>query len=130
MMEAITAYQQAFTLRYELGQHNLAIESQAGLARVSLAQDDLTQAQTQVENILSYLEINTLDGTEDPFRVYLTCYQVLKANQDPRAPAILDSAHGLLQERAAKIADQELRRSFLENVAAHREIVQEFARLR
>jgi hypothetical protein len=35
---------------------------------------------------------------------------------------------GLLQDQAAKIEDAALRRSFLENVAAHREIVREFAR--
>ena len=50
------------------------------------------------------------------------------ANQDPRARELLDTAHGLLQERAAKIGDQEMRRSYLENVSAHREIVQEFAK--
>jgi hypothetical protein len=32
----------------------------------------------------------------------------------------------LLQERAVRITDAELRRSFLENVAAHREIVREY----
>jgi hypothetical protein len=56
-------------------------------------------------------------------RIYLTCYRVLQANADPRAEEILCTAHNLLQERAAKIDDEELRRSYLENVAAHREIV-------
>jgi hypothetical protein len=32
-----------------------------------------------------------------------------------------------LQERTAKIRDEKLRRSFLENVACHREIMGEFA---
>ena len=64
----------------------------------------------------------TLDGTDEPLRVYLTCYLVLRANHDPRAREILDAAYRLLQERATHIDDEELRRSFLENVAAHREI--------
>jgi hypothetical protein len=93
---------------------------------VSLAQGDLTRAQTQVEEILSYLETNTLAGTEEPFRIYLTCYRVLQANRDSRAKVILDTALRLLQEQAAKISDEDMRRSFLENVAAHREIVKEF----
>jgi hypothetical protein len=46
----------------------------------------------------------------------------------PRAQDILETAHSLLQERAAKISDEEERRSFLENVAAHREIVVEYER--
>ncbi|MCP4538066.1 MAG: hypothetical protein GY832_13065 [Chloroflexi bacterium] len=36
------------------------------------------------------------------------------------------SAHHLLQDQAAKIDDDELRRSFLENVAVHREIINEW----
>ena len=35
----------------------------------------------------------------------------------------------ITQEIAGKITDPELRRSFLENVAAHREVVAEYARL-
>jgi hypothetical protein len=104
------------------------MESLAGLARVSLAQGDASQAQAlaQVEEILSYLETGTLDGTEEPFRIYLTCYRVLRASQDPRARTVLNTAHRLLGERTAKISDEELRRSFLDNVAVHREIVSEF----
>ena len=127
MAEAADAYQRAMALWRELGQHQMAIDALAGLARVSLAQDNLTRAQTHVEKILDYEESSTLEGTEESFRVYLTCYRVLRANQDPRAGAILNTAHSLLQERAAKIDDEELRRSFLENVAAHREILSEFA---
>jgi hypothetical protein len=112
-----------------LGEHALAAESLAALARISLAKDDLAQAQTQVDEVLVCLESDLLDGTDEPFRVYLTCYHVLQANQDPRAQEILTTAHRLLQERAAKIDDDELGRSFLENVAAHREIVKEVERL-
>ena len=39
-------------------------------------------------------------------------------------------AHELLQEQAAKIAGEKMRHSFLENVAAHRELVQAFAQAR
>jgi hypothetical protein len=104
------------------------MESLAGLARVSLAQGNQAQAQAYVEEILSHLESYTLAGIYEPFRVRLTCYRVLRANQDPRAEAVLNTAYHLLQEQAAKIADEELRRSFLENVAAHREILSEFAK--
>jgi hypothetical protein len=40
----------------------------------------------------------------------------------------LSRAYHLLQERADKIEDQDLRRSYVENVAAHREIAREFAK--
>ncbi len=128
--EAADAYRQALTLRRELGELYLTMEPLAGLARVALAQGDLIQAQAHVDEILGYLETNNLDGTEEPFRVYLTCYRVLRASQDPRAQDILNTAHHSLQEQAAQISDQEMQRSFLENVTAHQEIVNEFGNKR
>jgi hypothetical protein len=74
-------------------------------------------------------ESHTLDGTEEPIRVYLTCYRVLTANKDPHAEELLDTAYRLLQERAAKIGDEKMRHSYLENVPAHRELVREFGSL-
>ena len=128
LAEAGEFYQQALTLRHELGQHHLAMEDWAGLARISIAQGNSTQAQAYVEEILSYLQDHTLDGTEEPFQIYLTCYHVLNAHHDPRAQIVLKTAYHLLQEQAAKITSEEMRRSFLENVAAHREIVEEYIR--
>ena len=101
----------------------MALEPLAGLARVSLTQDKLAQAQTCVEKIVSQLGSETLAGTDEPFGIYLTCYRVLKANQDPRGPELLKQAHQRLLDRAAKISDDSARHRYLENVAAHREIV-------
>ncbi len=123
--EAADTYRQALTLRRELNQPNLAMEPLAGLARVALAQGDLPQARTHAAEILRHLETGSLDGTDEPCQVYLTCYHALRATEeDSLAQAILSKAHSLLQERAARISDERLRRSFLENVSVHREIVQ------
>ncbi len=124
--EAANAYQRALDLRRELGQHQLAMDSLTGLASVSLARGDLVQARSHVEEILRNIKEQGLDGAEEPFQVYLTCYHVLRAGQDPRARVVLEKAHRLLQEQAAKISDEAMRRSFLENVSAHREIVAEW----
>jgi predicted ATPase/DNA-binding SARP family transcriptional activator/Tfp pilus assembly protein PilF len=121
--EAEAAYQQALALQQALGLDHLAMETRAGWARLHLTQNDLTQAQAQVEEILSFLETDSLQGTDEPLRAYLTCYRVLRASQDPRAATVLTAAQRLLQAQAAKIADEKLRRSFLDNVAAHREIL-------
>ena len=43
--------------------------------------------------------------------------------------ALLAAAHSLLQERAGRIDDEALRRSYLENVAANREIAAGFSRV-
>jgi hypothetical protein len=47
--------------------------------------------------------------------ICLTCYRGLRVGDDARADGILAPAHGLLQKRADKISDEELRHSFLES---------------
>ena len=135
--EAEEVYQQAIILGYEIHQPRQVLEAQAGLARVSMARGETEQALIQVEDILAYIEANTppkgssfcLDGTEEPFRILLTCYHALKANTDGRAHSILTDAYNLLQKRAANISDEHLRDCFLNNVAINREIVDEYEAL-
>jgi tetratricopeptide (TPR) repeat protein len=122
--EAVDAYRQALHLRRELRQDNLAVEPLAGLARISLARGDQVQAMVCIEEILEHLETNPgLDGTDEPLRVYLTCFQTLHTQADPRGPEILRAAHQLLQEQASRIGDKVVRQTFLQNTAAHREIL-------
>ncbi|HDQ73810.1 MAG TPA: tetratricopeptide repeat protein, partial [Chloroflexi bacterium] len=127
LVKAAEAYQVALTLWHELGQSDVVTSVLAGLARVSLAQGDLTQAQVYVEDVLERLD--ELEGRDEFFYVSLTCYQVLQARQDPRARDVLETAYRSLQDRAAKIADETWRRSFLENSPVNREIVQAFESL-
>ena len=54
-------------------------------------------------------------------RIYLTCYQVLHAVHDERAAALLTMGYTILQERAAKITSEALRRSYL-HIAVHAEV--------
>jgi tetratricopeptide (TPR) repeat protein len=126
LTKATAAYQEALDLRRQMGQRHVAPEPQAGLARIALARVDPALALAYVEQILSHLETGSIDGTDEPLRIYLTCFRVLQANVDPRADEVLEIAFQLLQERAAKITDEDLRHSYLENVAAHRELVREW----
>jgi predicted ATPase len=126
LTEAADAYQEAIGTRRELARHDLTVESLAGLARTSLALGDLARAQEQVDEILTHVETGSLEGAIEPWWVYLTCYRVLKAGDDPRAQEILAEGHRLLHEQAAKISDDDMRRSFLENVTVHQEIVAAF----
>jgi class 3 adenylate cyclase/tetratricopeptide (TPR) repeat protein len=122
---AAEAYRQAMELRRQMAY--LTLQPQAGLASALLAVGDVAQARDLVDEILPTLEENTVQGLAEPLRVYLTCYQVLRASDDPRASAVLAAGYRILQERAARITDEALRRSYLENVAVHREIAQEMA---
>jgi len=126
---AAKAYDEAIRLRRELGQHSLAIDDLAGLARAALAQSDSEQALEHVEEILAWIETNGSEGIEYPLQVYLTCYHILSATGQEdastveRAHAILSRAYTTLLDQAASISDSTLRRRFLENVKANREIM-------
>jgi tetratricopeptide (TPR) repeat protein len=121
--EAAVVYQQALALWRELKQPTRALEALAGLCRVSLAQNDLPHARMQAEEILEHLKTGFLTGADEPFWIYLTCYHALRAHADPRAAYVLETARSLLKERAAMTDDKAMRRSFLENVSSHRELL-------
>jgi tetratricopeptide (TPR) repeat protein len=96
--QAARAYEQALHLQRDLGQPNLAAESLAGLARVRFAQGDASQAQACVDEILTQLRNDGLQGANEPIRVYLTCYQILQANGDPRAAEVLTAASSIFDQ--------------------------------
>jgi predicted ATPase/class 3 adenylate cyclase len=122
--EAEEAFQQSVDLRLELGEHHRAVSPLAALARVSLARGNVTQALARAEQILHSLEAEDSTDTGVTAGIYLTCYQVLRASQDHRADDLLTAAHNLLQQQAARITDDELRHSYLQNVAVHSEILE------
>jgi hypothetical protein len=125
--EAVVAYHNAIELHRQLGNEKLALEPQAGLARVRLAQSDPAQALADSQAILDHLTAGgDFEGTEEPTWIYLTCYQVLLANDDPRAAEHLAEAYRRLQERAARFSDETARRRFLADIPHHREVVNAF----
>ncbi|HSF83688.1 MAG TPA: adenylate/guanylate cyclase domain-containing protein [Anaerolineales bacterium] len=122
--EATNAFREALEIQRELHTPHRVVEVLAGLARAASVQGDLPIAQGYVEEILTYLDTGgTLQGTWEPLRIYLTCYQVLKMAEDSRTESILKEALNLLQERANQIPVESDRQRFLENVPWHREIL-------
>jgi tetratricopeptide (TPR) repeat protein len=122
--QAAAAYRQALDIRHGLDQPHMATESLAGLARVALVRGNLVQAVAHAETILTHLRHGgTVDGTDEPLRIYLTVYQALAVAKDTRAQEMLEIAHDQLQEQAARLTDEGARRMFREQVPYHHEIV-------
>jgi len=119
-LEAAQAYAQALALYTELGKVAAAVEAKAGLAALALAAGEGVLAMQYVEEILPVLAEDPRGGVDEPFYTYLTCYMVLTTQQDARAATVLKTACTLLQTYADHIQDNDLRHSFLENVAVHR----------
>ncbi|MEM7534517.1 MAG: hypothetical protein AAF639_20210 [Chloroflexota bacterium] len=105
---------------------------QTALAEIAHAQGHRATALAHVEWILPHLaddpdDDDRREGLEqivDQFRPHWVCYQVLVAMGDARADDVLQSSYAQLQAWADGIEDRVLRRSFLENVAVNRMIVE------
>lgn len=120
--EAIPRLQQALALRESLEQPHLAAESRLLLAEALATTDDVSEAMATVEEGLAFLQVESLETTEDTARGLLAAYRVLSAAGDDRAGAILERAYDEVQAMVAPF-DESSRRAYLENVPCHREIV-------
>lgn len=127
--EAAQAYGEAIAIWRELSLGHAAVEAQAGLAGVAQALGKGAEARKLVDEVLAYFQENAPETVTEVLSVYLDCYRVLRAAEDPRATPVLRTAHRLLQERAARIADEATRHSFLHRVAVHEAILQAAAGL-
>ncbi len=124
--EAAEALQLASALAMKGNNPLMAAMTRRALADLALAQGDAAAALAHVEALLPVLGVAPLPSFYEPLRLYWTSYRALKANSDPRAPAILSAAHALLQSQASLIQDPALCHTFLHQVAANREIVAEY----
>jgi tetratricopeptide (TPR) repeat protein len=120
------AFHESMRIRDELGQPGLKMETLAGLVQSLLLRGEQVMALAETEKILTYLYSGeSLEGTEEPLRVYYACYLALKQNQDLRSQAVLQSAGELLETQVSKLRDEKSRRMFIENVpwrlAIHKE---------
>lgn len=122
--ESQTAYRSALKINRSLDLQMEATEPAAGLARIALEQGDLAAAQRHIAPILVQMQRdNSLSGTDQPLRVYQTCYSVLYPRDSERARAVLEMAYQLLMARSNAIKDESLRNAFLENIPYHHEIL-------
>jgi class 3 adenylate cyclase/tetratricopeptide (TPR) repeat protein len=122
--QAQASFQQSIKIREELDQPTLATEPLAGLAQVFAARSELDRASHSIDRLLAFFDRGgILEGTDEPLRVYLTCYQILKQTGHKRAAEFLQIAYDQLQDRSSQILDETARHNFIQNVAEHREIL-------
>jgi class 3 adenylate cyclase/tetratricopeptide (TPR) repeat protein len=121
--EAEERYRASAALFRAIGRTTMPYEPLAGLARVALARGDVAAARATVDEIVAHFDGGgSVDGTEDPLWIHLTCHDVLAAAGAPRAREFLERGHALLQQRSAAL-DAGERDAFLGNVPTHRRIV-------
>jgi predicted ATPase/class 3 adenylate cyclase len=120
---ALTAYQTSIALREKLDQPALAMEPTAGLVETYLAMNDIISASQETEKILRFLKNgSTLDGTDEPIRVYHACFLLLKKKQDPLSRQVLQQANNILTAQVSNFVDDESRNRYIENIPWRRAV--------
>jgi class 3 adenylate cyclase/tetratricopeptide (TPR) repeat protein len=120
---AQACFAQARVQFQQMGVHGCAMDALAGIARCALADGDSASARDGAVQVWSYLQDPGSRALEFPILAYLTCAQVFEAaDERDLCRKALEEGYQELQERAAKISDEEWRQSFLNNVAEHRKI--------
>ena len=115
--QAQESFRASIAIRDELGQPGMKIEALAGLIQALLLKDDRLAALEETEKVISYLHSGaTLEGAEEPLRVYYACYLALEKVQDPRVDAVLQDAVKLLEVQILKLRDEKSRKMYVENV--------------
>ncbi|MDX1377706.1 MAG: tetratricopeptide repeat protein [Anaerolineales bacterium] len=117
------AFRSSIEIRRELGQMSLAMEPVAGLVETYMHLTDLNSASLEVEKILDFLESGeTLDGTDEPLRVYYVCYRFLEIQHDPRAKQILQNAKELLTAQVRGFSSDSDRQRYIQKIPWRRAI--------
>jgi predicted ATPase len=117
------AFRSSIEIRRELEQMSLAMEPIAGLVETYLQTSDLNSASLEAEKILKFLEGGeSLDGTDEPLRVYYICYRFLEMQHDPRSKQILQKAKELLDVQVRNFSNDSDRRRYVENIPWRRAI--------
>jgi hypothetical protein len=121
-------YREALALRQKLKQPEGVIEAKSALLDLALQQDHLAEIETMVNEIREYISTNEMPFYTRPAGIWLNFYYGLKRlGLDEEAATALSTGHAKLLATAARIADPDLRESFLKNVGVHRQLLEVYA---
>lgn len=122
--EAKRHFEQARTIRMETPHPHRTAEIQAELAFIDHLEGSKAEAARKIQPVLDALQNSPrLEGSEDPYRVYWICYQILREANAELASSVLRQGSDLLQREAGKIAEPQLRQSFLQNRSSRKTLL-------
>ena len=122
---AAQAFLKSIEIRTQINAPILAMEARSGLCDALLRSGNLVSAQSEAEELASYIDENkTLEGMEEPLRVFLSVINVFDETKNPRALIVLQYAIQLLEAQVSKLRSEDTRRMFVENVPWRRTIQQ------
>lgn len=128
--EAKDAHRRALQIGQDLKIPFMEIEPLAGLVQIGLQTGQLTPSIAEYAALIEdFLEQGELESLEEPMVVLVTYIQYLCTIQHPNASLWLNKAYQLLMARAEKLSNEFQRARFLQNVVAHKWIVDTWSEL-
>ncbi len=119
------AFMKSIEIRTQINAPILAMEARAGLCETLLKSGDLASAQREAGQLVAYIEENnTLEGMEEPLRVFLAVINVFDRTKDPRTAVVMQYAIQLLEAQVSKLRSDDARRMFVENIPWRRALLQ------
>lgn len=107
-----------------IGNTSFAADTLAGLARCALGEGHLDEAHEYASQLWSYLGEHGSRGMEFPIAAYQVCAQIFEAlGESQKAQQVVKSGYNDMLNRADKISNRDWRKSFLENVPEHRQLI-------
>jgi predicted ATPase/class 3 adenylate cyclase len=122
--QALQIHQIEETLSEQLGLHDYAAGATARQALSLLMLGDLSGALERAGAVLAVIDQLDSSSIYAPADIYLACSRVLLAVGDPRIDTVLTKAHAWLQQHLDRLGAEEYRRSFIDNIPAHAELMQ------
>jgi tetratricopeptide (TPR) repeat protein len=125
--EAAASYQQAAALRRQVEPDTVPVGPLAGLARTEMARGRPDTALAVVRELLDAGQLFERHAFDEPGLGALVAWEVLTAaGEHEAADDVLRQARSRLDERASRLDDED-RSRFLQDVPAHRRLVELFA---
>lgn len=125
---AIFQAQTALRIRRKMDLIIFQADDLTTIASASMITDDSQSALNFAQQAITILNDCGGEGPEFPQRDYYVCYQVYStAGLRQQAKSALKAAHALVQRRANKINNADLRLSFLENVPINHVILETYS---
>jgi len=122
--EAVVYITEAMEIERDTQQKTAMLEDLALMGRIALTLEDVSMADSCVQQILFFIEHQGSQSIEHPAMVYLTCYHILQATGKlEQAQTILVQAKAYVDQQAEQLADPALRENYLTNISENREIV-------
>jgi class 3 adenylate cyclase/predicted ATPase len=106
-------FEDALHIEKQLQQEAAAIEDTAHLANIAFNSHNLVEAEIYAQQVINFISSQGVQGTEHPVKIYVICYDILKAvKKEDAADKLLELGSKYLTKQLEQITDGTLRQHY------------------